>query len=117
MVAPSGDRRRCANVERASSRSRNPARLPAELAGKAGRLRAEAALMFESMPRAAAEQVVVAGREIAVSTPAKVLFPKPKYTKLDLVHYYIAVADGALRGAGGRPNVLVRYPNGISGEF
>ncbi len=69
------------------------------------------------MPRAAAEQVVVAGREIAVSNPAKVLFPKPKYTKLDLVRYYIAVADGALRGAGGRPNVLVRYPNGISGEF
>src|SRR5438270_1363204 len=69
------------------------------------------------MPRAAAEHVVVAGREIAVSNPAKVLFPKPKYTKLDLVRYYLAVADGALRGAGGRPNVLVRYPNGISGEF
>ena len=38
-------------------------------------------------------------------------------TKLDLVRYYLAVADGALRGAGGRPNVLVRYPNGIDGEF
>src|SRR5439155_1490273 len=44
-------------------------------------------------------------------------FPKPKYTKLDLVRYYLAVAEGALRGAGGRPNVLVRYPNGITGEF
>src|SRR5438477_13005570 len=63
------------------------------------------------------EPIVVAGHEIAVSNPGKVLFPKPKYTKLDLVRYYIAVADGALRGAGGRPNVLVRYPNGISGEF
>jgi bifunctional non-homologous end joining protein LigD len=42
-----------------------------------------------------------------------VLFPKPKYTKLDLVDYYVAVADGALRGAGGRPNMLVRFPNGI----
>ena len=69
------------------------------------------------MPRAEAEQVVVAGREIVVSNPAKVLFPKPKYTKLDLVRYYLAVADGALRGAGGRPNVLVRYPNGITSEF
>jgi DNA ligase D-like protein (predicted polymerase) len=58
----------------------------------------------------------VAGREIAVSHPQKVLFPKPHYTKLDLVRYYIAVADGALRGAGGRPNMLVRYPNGIEGE-
>src|SRR2546425_5844463 len=63
------------------------------------------------------ELVIVAGREITVSNPGKVLFPKPKYTKLDLVRYYLAVAEGALRGAGGRPNVLVRYPNGISGEF
>ncbi|MDF2697579.1 MAG: ATP-dependent ligase, partial [Labilithrix sp.] len=39
------------------------------------------------------------------------------YTKLDLVRYYLAVAKGALRGSGGRPNVLVRYPNGIDGEF
>src|SRR5881392_1517990 len=63
------------------------------------------------------EPIVVAGHEIAVSNPTKVLFPKPKYTKLDLVRYYLAVAGGALRGAGGRPNVLVRYPNGITGEF
>jgi len=63
------------------------------------------------------ELVIVAGREIAVSNPGKVLFPKPKYTKLDLVRYYLTVAEGALRGAGDRPNVLVRYPNGITGEF
>jgi len=63
------------------------------------------------------ELLVVAGREIAVTNPTKVLFPKPEYTKLDLVRYYLAVAEGALRGAGGRPNVLVRYPNGITGEF
>jgi bifunctional non-homologous end joining protein LigD len=63
-----------------------------------------------------AQIVVVAGREIAISNPHKVLFPQPKHTKLDLVRYYIAVAEGALRGAGGRPNMLVRYPNGIEGE-
>jgi DNA ligase D-like protein (predicted polymerase) len=51
---------------------------------------------------------------VAISNPAKVLFPKPKYTKLDLVNYYLAVAAGALRGAGGRPNMLVRFPNGIA---
>jgi len=64
-----------------------------------------------------AERLVVDGREIPISNPSKVLFPKPKYTKLDLVRYYLAVAEGALHGAGGRPNVLVRYPNGITGEF
>ena len=37
-------------------------------------------------------------------------------SKNDLVQYYLAVADGALRAAGGRPNMLVRYPNGIDGE-
>lgn len=58
----------------------------------------------------------VAGREVAISHPDKVLYPKPGYTKLDVVHYYLSVADGALRGAGGRPNMLVRYPNGIEGE-
>jgi len=63
------------------------------------------------------EALVVDGREIAISNPHKVLFPKPKYTKLDLVRYYLAVAEGALRGAGGRPNMLVRYPNGVGGEF
>jgi DNA ligase D-like protein (predicted polymerase) len=70
------------------------------------------------MPSAPDHEILtVAGREVPVSNPHKVLFPQPGYTKLDLVRYYLAVADGALRGAGGRPNVLVRYPNGIAGEF
>ncbi len=63
------------------------------------------------------ELLTVAGREISISNPNKVLFPQAGYTKLDLVRYYLAVADGALRGAGGRPTVLVRYPNGIDGEY
>ncbi len=63
------------------------------------------------------EQIAVMGREISISNPRKVLFPKPKYTKLDLVRYYLDVAEGALRGAGGRPNVMVRYPNGIKEDF
>src|SRR5213075_46486 len=58
----------------------------------------------------------IGGIEVTISTPQKVLFPKPKYTKLDLVDYYLAVADGALRGAGGRPNMLVRFPNGVGAE-
>jgi bifunctional non-homologous end joining protein LigD len=59
----------------------------------------------------------VAGREVAVSNPGKVLFPEAGYTKLDVARYYVAVAAGALRAAGGRPNVLVRYPDGIASEF
>jgi bifunctional non-homologous end joining protein LigD len=59
----------------------------------------------------------VAGQEVSISNPNKVLFPQAGYTKLDVVRYYVAVADGALCGAGGRPNVLVRYPNGIDGEY
>ena len=58
----------------------------------------------------------VAGHEVSISNPGKILFPKPQFTKLDLVDYYLAVAEGALRGAGGRPNMLVRFPNGIGSE-
>jgi bifunctional non-homologous end joining protein LigD len=63
------------------------------------------------------EVLTVAGRDVPISNPDKVLFPEAGYTKLDLARYYVAVAEGALRGAGSRPNVLVRYPNGIHGEF
>ena len=63
------------------------------------------------------ELLQIEGREIAISNPGKVFFPQPGYTKLDLVRYYLAVADGALRGAGGRPMALKRYVNGIEGEF
>jgi len=63
------------------------------------------------------ELLVVGGREVAISNPGKVLFPDAGHTKLDLARYYLAVAEGALRGAGGRPNVLVRYPNGIKEDF
>ena len=69
------------------------------------------------MPKPEKELLQINGREVSISNPRKVLFPDAGYTKLDVVNYYLAVAEGALRGAGGRPNVLVRYPNGIEGEF
>jgi bifunctional non-homologous end joining protein LigD len=59
----------------------------------------------------------VDGHDLPVSHPGKVLFPDAGLTKLDLVNYYLAVAPGALRGAGGRPCILVRYPGGIGEEF
>ena len=63
------------------------------------------------------ETIAIDGRDVVVTNPGKVLFPQSGHTKLDVVHYYLSVAEGALRGSGGRPNVLVRYPNGIEAEF
>src|SRR6476660_10298065 len=63
-----------------------------------------------------AEILTIAGAEVRISSPDKVVFPGPGLTKLDLVRYYLAVADGALRGAGGRPMVLKRFPKGIDAE-
>ena len=62
------------------------------------------------------ERLVVGGREVFVTNPAKVLFTEAGHTKLDVVRYDLLVADGALRAAGGRPNMLVRFPNGIGAE-
>ncbi|QAY58986.1 DNA polymerase domain-containing protein [Microbacterium protaetiae] len=58
----------------------------------------------------------VDGVDVRISHPDKVVFPEPGVTKLDLVRYYLAVADGALRGAGGRPLVLKRFVKGIDAE-
>ena len=57
------------------------------------------------------------GIEVAISNPDKVFFPRTGHTKLDLVRYYLSVADGALRGVRGRPMALKRYVNGADGEF
>jgi bifunctional non-homologous end joining protein LigD len=59
----------------------------------------------------------IAGREVAISNPDKIFFPKAGHTKLDLVQYYLAVADGALRGAGGRPMAMKRFVDGAEGDF
>ncbi len=58
----------------------------------------------------------VAGREVRVSNPGKVFFPEVGHTKLDLVEYYLAVADAALVHLRERPTVLKRYVDGAAGE-
>ncbi|MGN6125032.1 MAG: non-homologous end-joining DNA ligase [Humibacter sp.] len=58
----------------------------------------------------------VDGHEVRISHPDKIVFPEPGLTKLDLANYYVAVADGALRGAGGRPMVLKRFVKGLTQE-
>jgi bifunctional non-homologous end joining protein LigD len=66
---------------------------------------------------AASKEILdIAGREVTITNPDKVYFPQTGRTKLDLVRYYLAVADGALRGVGGRPMALKRYVNGVEGE-
>src|SRR5271168_2902407 len=62
----------------------------------------------------------VGGRQVEVTHPDKVIFPdrdgQAGHTKLDLIRYYLAVADGALRGVAGRPMILKRFVKGISEE-
>ena len=72
------------------------------------------------MPSSGSVTLEVAGRDVTISHPDKVVFPesdgRAPITKLDLVRYYLAVADGALRGAAGRPMILKRFVKGIAHE-
>jgi bifunctional non-homologous end joining protein LigD len=62
------------------------------------------------------EVLRVGDREVTVTNPSKIFFAETGATKLDLVRYYLAVAPGALTGAGGRPMALKRFVNGAAGE-
>jgi DNA ligase D-like protein (predicted polymerase) len=62
------------------------------------------------------EILEIGGREVSISNPQKVYFPDAGYTKLDLVHFYLAVADGAVTGVRGRPMALKRFVDGITKE-
>jgi len=68
------------------------------------------------MGRARQTVVEVAGREVVITNSDKAFFPQAGHTKLDLAKYYVAVAEGALRGLAGRPIVLKRYVDGAEGE-
>jgi DNA ligase D len=58
--------------------------------------------------------IEVAGHEVRVSNPGKVFFPERGTTKLDLIEYYLAVADQALNHLRDRPTVLKRFVNGAT---
>src|SRR5437764_6809958 len=68
------------------------------------------------MPKEKQLVLEAAGREVIITNQGKVFFPRAGYTKLDLAKYYLAVADGALRGIDNRPIVLKRYVNGAESE-
>src|SRR5262249_6067411 len=57
----------------------------------------------------------VAGRDIEVTSPGKVFFSERGETKLDLVRYYLAVAEPLMNVAAGRPTLMQRFPNGAEG--
>jgi bifunctional non-homologous end joining protein LigD len=63
------------------------------------------------------EILEIEGREVTITNPDKVFFPRTGSTKMDLVRYYLDVSDGALRGVRGRPMALKRFVNGAEGEF
>jgi bifunctional non-homologous end joining protein LigD len=63
------------------------------------------------------EVLHIAGRDVTITNPDKTYFPAAGHTKLDMVTYYLAVADGAIRGVSGRPMALNRFVNGAGVEF
>jgi DNA ligase D-like protein (predicted polymerase) len=61
------------------------------------------------------EVLHIDGRDVTITNPDKVFFPRLGATKLDLVRYYLAVANGALAGVRGRPMALKRFVDGAEG--
>src|SRR4030081_1366315 len=60
--------------------------------------------------------VQIEGREVQITKPDKVFFPVAGYTKGDLLDYYLAVAEGAVRAVSNRPMALKRFVQGADGE-
>jgi DNA ligase D len=58
----------------------------------------------------------VAGRSVTITSPGKVFFSERGETKLDLVRYYLAVAEPLMRVVGGRPTLMQRFPHGADGK-
>ncbi|MCZ1011580.1 non-homologous end-joining DNA ligase [Streptomyces lydicus] len=69
------------------------------------------------MAGAGAVELDVAGRTVRVTHPDKTYYPERGFTKLDVAQYYLAVADGVLRGLRDRPTTMQRFPDGVEGEF
>jgi DNA ligase D len=63
-----------------------------------------------------AQVIELAGREVRITSPDKLLFPDAGVTKRALVDYYVAVAEPLLRTMGGRPVLLQRFPQGAGGS-
>src|SRR3954452_11284436 len=67
--------------------------------------------------KAPAEELEIAGHTVRLTSPDKVAFPRPGYTKRDVFEYYLSVGDGIMRALRDRPTTLQRFPDGIEGEM
>lgn len=70
----------------------------------------------QSVPKGSSTVLEIAGREVTVSNPDKVMFPKRGETKLDTIEHYLHVAEPLMRTMGGRPVLMQRFPNGVKGK-
>ena len=73
--------------------------------------------MMSTVPKKEQTTLEVAGREVRLSNPSKVYFPKAKVTKLELAEYYVEVADAAVNQLRERPGTMKRFVDGVTGEF
>lgn len=63
------------------------------------------------------EVLTIDGREVRITHPDKPYFTvQTKFSKLDLVRYYLSIAPGALAGIRNRPIVLKRFVDGAEGD-
>jgi bifunctional non-homologous end joining protein LigD len=76
----------------------------------------EASRYPQRMARGESEVLALDGHEVTITNPNKVFFADAGITKIELVRYYLAVADGALVGVRDRPMALKRFVDGAGGE-
>jgi DNA ligase D len=69
------------------------------------------------MAKTEATIIKAGGRDLRVSSPDRIIFPKtertPDISKLDVVRYYVSVEDGIMRALRHRPTTLERWPKGV----
>lgn len=72
--------------------------------------------LFVALANGNPVEIAVGGRHVKVSSPEKLYFPQAHISKLEVVAYYVAVADGILRALRNRPTTLERWPEGVSAD-
>jgi len=68
------------------------------------------------MPKEPKHELEIGGHVVLVSSPSRVVFPQLGTTKLEVVNYFAAVAEGAVTGVRGRPMILKRFLDGAEQE-
>ncbi|HUS09768.1 MAG TPA: non-homologous end-joining DNA ligase [Pyrinomonadaceae bacterium] len=63
------------------------------------------------------QRIIIEGRAISLSNLDKVLYPGRRFTKANVIDYYVRVAPFLLPHLKNRPVTLKRFPEGVYGEF